>query len=128
MLARQPIFDRDGDSATAEVLISAFTHLNMNDLVGNHQVYVNFTRNLIGQILPFHKSRLVVEVLEDIVIDDHVADPIKALADEGYSIALDDSTRNAGADLLLPLADIVKLDVFALDRPTLRHHVEQMRP
>jgi len=35
------------------VLISAFTHLNLNDLVANHHVYVNFTRNLIGHTLPF---------------------------------------------------------------------------
>ena len=44
LLARQPIFDRDGDSATSDVLINAFTHLNMNNLVGNHHFYVNFTR------------------------------------------------------------------------------------
>jgi hypothetical protein len=47
VLARQPIFDRDGASATSAVLINAFTHLNMNDLVGNHHVYVNFTRTAL---------------------------------------------------------------------------------
>ena len=114
LLARQPLFDRD--SATVEVLINAFTHLNMNDLVGNHQVYVNFTRNLIGHALPLNKSRLGIEALEDIVIDNNVVDLINALADEVYSIALDDFKIKTGDERLLSLADIVKRTMTCLTR------------
>jgi EAL and modified HD-GYP domain-containing signal transduction protein len=96
--------------------------LNTNGLVGSHQVYVNVTRNMIGHALPFDKSRLVIEVFEDIVIDDDVVTLIKALADEGDTIALNDFKLNAGAARRLLLANIVKLDVIALERPTQRQH------
>jgi EAL and modified HD-GYP domain-containing signal transduction protein len=150
LLARQPIFDCDtnivayellfrqvhadnagvvdGDSATSQVLINAFTHLNMNSLVGDNRVYVNFTRNLIGYSLPFDKSRLVIEVLEDVIFDDELVALIKTLADDGYTIALDDFELKPGAERVLPLVDVVKLDVIALDRQALRYHVEQLRP
>ena len=90
LLARQPIFDRntevvayellfrefdpeqanvlDGDRATSTVLINALTNLDLLQLVGSGQAYVNFTANLLDVDIPLDPARCVIEVLEDVEI------------------------------------------------------------
>ena len=112
LMARQPIFDSevgvvayellfrqtdlneapvtDGDSATSELLINAFTHFNIDDVVGNKRAYVNFTRKLLDEPILFDKRRFDIEVLEDVVMDAELVSCIARLVAEGYTIALDD--------------------------------------
>ena len=42
-----------------------------------------------------------------------------SLRDRGYAIALDDFVPGGPAEALVPFASFVKLDVLALDQPTL---------
>ena len=82
LLARQPILDatlhivayellfRDaewapelrpvgvaGDQATSRVLLNAFEELDIAAVVGRHQAYINFTRQLIFAPPPFDHRR-----------------------------------------------------------------------
>lgn len=134
LLARQPIFDRklnvvayellfrastdnradfiDGDHATSQVLLNAFTELNITDVVGNNKAFINFTRNLILTPQPFEKNHFVVEVLEGLKVDAELIEGIKQLKDKGYTVALDDFVLQEENLKLLDYADIVKLDVL----------------
>lgn len=151
LMARQPIFNNeiaivayellfrrsadidaaniiDGDSATSELLINAFTHLNIDDVVGSKRAYVNFTRRLLSSPPPFDKSRFVIEVLEDVELDENLLSSLQRLSGSGYTIALDDFVMQPGAESLLKLADIVKIDVLDYSSEALRQCVEHLAP
>ena len=151
-LARQPIYDRDlhiygyellyradmenkapadaGDQATSTVLINALNEIGLESLVGDHFAFVNLTRGFVvgDNPLPFGERQFVIEILEDIGPEPCVLAGAKRLAQQGYIIALDDFVL---ADHLLPmveLADIIKIDVLALDEATVREHINTIRP
>lgn len=150
LMARQPIYDKDvnvvayellfrqfetgsakiidGDAATSELLIDAFTQWDIREIVGNTKAFVNFTRKLIGNPPPFDRQHLVIEVLEDVPIDEQLVEDLKVLANQGYTIALDDFVHTPQADLILPLADIVKIDILQLSSSELDDHVKLLAP
>jgi c-di-GMP phosphodiesterase len=150
LLARQPIFNRkmqvvayellcrtsevnqaifdNGDRASSQVILHAYTDLSMATVVGPHQAYINFTRTLLITPPPFDRSQLVVEVLEGQQIDAEILDSLKILKDQGYTIALDDFVLGPETSQLLPYADIVKLDVLALNQHQLYEHINYLKP
>jgi c-di-GMP phosphodiesterase len=135
--ARQPIFDRsrrvcgyellyrsgpvdragftDGVSATAQVLANAFADVDSPDLLGGLPAFVNLPRELIVSraILAFPPDRVAVEVLEDVTPDAEVMAALAELRAAGYRIALDDYGAGDPRRLLVPFADIVKVDLMA---------------
>jgi c-di-GMP phosphodiesterase len=135
--ARQPIFDRgrrvcgyellyrsgpvdragfaDGAGATAQVLANAFADVDSPDLLGGLPAFVNLPRELIVSraILGFPPDRVAVEVLEDVTPDAEVIAALAELRAAGYRIALDDYGSNDPRRLLVPFADIVKVDLMA---------------
>ncbi|MGD8176484.1 EAL and HDOD domain-containing protein [Marinimicrobium sp. ARAG 43.8] len=150
LLARQPIFDRsmsvvayellcrtsdlnhievsDGDSASSQVLLHAFTDLSLDSVVGKHKAYINFTRNLLITPPPFDRRQLVVEVLEGQRVDSSLLNGLAQLKAEGYTIALDDFILSDDTRPLLDYADIVKLDVLQLSEIELTTHIDRLRP
>ncbi len=80
----------DGDAATSQLLVDAFTEWDIREIVGNSQAFINFTKQLIGNPPPFDKDLLVIEVLEDVPIDAELVADLKALSNDGYNIAIDD--------------------------------------
>ncbi|MBL4680973.1 MAG: HDOD domain-containing protein [Pseudomonadales bacterium] len=148
-MARQPIYDQmsnitayellfrqygeehalvvDGDAATSEVLVNVFTHFNIDDIVGNKKAYINFTEKLIAEPPPFDKRHFVIEVLEDIEINDSLVANLTSLRQQNYVIALDDFIYNDQSHRILPLADIVKIDVLLLSQKELVEHVIALR-
>lgn len=150
VMARQPIYDKqsnvvayellfrqcgattadvvDGDAATSELLLDAFTQWDIREIVGNTRAFVNFTRTLIGKPPPFDKQLLVIEVLEDVPIDEELACNLKDLSEQGYTIALDDFVHSPNAEQILPYADIVKIDLMQLSPTELEEQVTLLRP
>ena len=142
LLARQPIFDSqievvayellfreldadnanvtDGDRATSAVLVNAFTNLDLRQLLGNSKAYVNFTANLLDVDIPLEPERCVIEVLESVEVTPELIARLKVLKARGHQIALDDFVYYADAAPLLALADIIKLDVLALEDAQLK--------
>ena len=141
LLARQPIFDvnievvayellfrefdaeqanvTDGDRATSAVLVNALTNLDLSQLVGEGQAFVNFTANLLEVDLPLEPKRCVIEVLEDVVVTPELIARLEVLKARGHKIALDDFLYYEEAAPLLPLADVIKLDMLALSETEL---------
>lgn len=150
-IGRQPIYDRalqvyayellyrsgeensagmpDGDVATSQVILNAFTEIGIENLVGKHLAFINLTRGFIigDNPLPLTQGKVVLEVLEDIVVDDALIDAVRKLSQAGYLIALDDFIFHESLRPLVDVADIIKIDVRALTRETVSAHVTELR-
>ncbi len=146
-IGRQPIFDArqsvigyelmyrrqdqahakiiDGDQATSQIFINSFLEMGLDKVVGKHQAFINVTRNFITNtdLLPPPSAQLVLEILEDIKIDDAVIAAVLRLKRMGYIIALDDFIYHPDLKPLVSMANIIKLDVQALNHVELEEHV-----
>lgn len=149
LLARQPIFDSSlktvahellfrppntgrlqqlsGDQATSQVIINAFTEIGFKKVSDNKPVFINFTRKWLIDPPPFDPSQVIIEVLESIEMDAEVVEALQRLADQGFTIALDDFVYTSAWEDALRIAHIVKLDVLELDRSTLEAWVTRLR-
>jgi c-di-GMP phosphodiesterase len=152
-VGRQPIFNRrlevmgyellyrsmqadranvtDGDQATAEVLTHTFSQLGLDTLVdGQKKVFINATRSfLVGRYpLPFPPTNVVLEVPEDIQVDQVLIQALRALAKQGFQIALDDVISMEQIAHLWSLADIVKIDLMGTSRAQMLDIVARLRP
>jgi c-di-GMP phosphodiesterase len=151
-VARQPIFNRrlevagyellfrggpvsealvaSSEGATATVVLNSFTEIGLERIVGSHTAWVNVSREFVlsGLARTVPPGLVGLEILEDQVVDDRFINAIRALKSHGYRIALDDFEYGPGAEALLPLVDVVKLDMLKLGREKLAWHVERLRP
>jgi EAL and modified HD-GYP domain-containing signal transduction protein len=135
MVGRQPIFDAksrvhgyellfrgpgsqrpDGDAMTADVLVHSILDVGLDALVGDKLAFVNATRAfLVGeQDLVLPPIQTVVEICEDVPRSPEVLAGCQRLAQEGYTLALDNYRVSQDDDAFLELASIVKLDVLAM--------------
>lgn len=138
-VARQPIYDRDlnvfayellfrsgdgheaaavrnGQAATATVVVNTFANMGLQDLVGNRAAAINVSESFLvdAHSLQLPADRLILELLETIEVDREVVDGVQILKARGYSIALDDFEYRPELEPLVEIADIIKLDVHAL--------------
>lgn len=151
-VGRQPIFDRkqavygyellfrmdpaaqaqivDGTASTAQVVLNTFLELGLDTVVGPHRAFVNATRDFLvgGFATHLPPERIVIEVLEDIPPDADVQFALRELRHAGYMIALDDFVFREELRPLLPLADIVKIDISILTDAQLVEHVRLLEP
>ena len=121
----------DGTRATATVLVNAFVEIGLDTIVGAHTpALVNFTRDFLLQDYAaiFPPDRVVLEILENVTVDDDLIAAMRRLSAQGYRFALDDFIYHDHLQPLVELADLVKLDVHALDRTSLEAHVARLRP
>ncbi|MFT7289267.1 MAG: EAL and modified HD-GYP domain-containing signal transduction protein [Halieaceae bacterium] len=134
-IARQPIFDRsldlfayellfrtsdsgaaprdfDDDVATAQVL-STSEEVGLKKLVGEHRAFINLPHKFLAEpdLLPAQPENVVLEVLEHVALDDAVINGMRALAERGYTLALDDYVYDPRFEAALPYVSIVKLDI-----------------
>lgn len=120
----------DGDRATTEVLIGSCMDFGLEALVGEQPAFINLTRSFVlgERPLPFPSERVVLEILEDVVFDPPVLAGLARLAEQGFTIALDDFQFQEDAVPALAIADIVKVDVLQHDPAELERQVAQLRP
>ena len=120
----------DGDNATTNVIINAITEIGMDQLVGPHQAFINLTHNHILQMaerpLPELKNRLVLEILEDIKAEKEIINAVTKLANDGFTIALDDFIFNESLQPLIDISNIIKIDLMALSPDELEAHVKKL--
>lgn len=150
-VGRQPIFDQSlnvvgfelfyrasldastaadsGDRATAVVVVSTFTELGPQRLVGDHPACLNVTRNfIVGALpLPVPAAGIVLELLPTVGADAEVIDGMQRLRSQGFKLALDDYALNDPRAALIPYADIVKIDIARTPPAQLKVLVEQLR-
>ena len=150
-IGRQPIYDRklgvyayellfrtadmnraaitDGDKATSDVIINTFLEIGLDNIVSDRLAFINLTRSFFvnEHSISLPKDRVVLELLEDIDADEEVVAGVKRLSDQGYTIALDDFIYHESLKPLVQLANIIKIDIMALDRDEVRDHVQALR-
>ncbi len=119
----------DGDRATSRVIINTFMEIGLDNIVHNRLAFINLTRAFFTEehAVPLPRDRVVLEVLEDIVADDELIAGVRRLSEQGYIIALDDFIYHESLKPLVALANIVKIDVMALDHETIAEHVKELR-
>ncbi|RZI42807.1 EAL domain-containing protein [Herbaspirillum sp. HC18] len=137
-LARQPILNRgqslvayellfrradagtasviDDRAATASVIEHA-TELGMENVIGGARGFVNIDASVLMsdfvQFLP--RDKVVLEILETVKATQEVLSRVQELKGAGYVFALDDViSESADVDLLLPMVDIVKVDIAGM--------------
>ncbi|OMH33571.1 hypothetical protein BGP75_11110 [Motiliproteus sp. MSK22-1] len=152
LMARQPIFDRqlsvvayellyrsgssggaaflDGDEATSDVILNAYTGAGADVLARNLPVFVNFTHRILVEhrIPKLLRSRVVIEVLEDTEIDTPLIVALSRLKTEGFRLALDDFVFQDKYLPLLDIVDIIKLDVLQLSSEELVENIKLLQP
>lgn len=150
-LARQPILDReqnliayellfrrsdsggaqvDNDlAATAHVIVSLFSEMGVQAVLGTARGFVNVSREMLLsdmiELLP--AQQVVLEILETVDVDNAVVERCVALKKQGFTLALDDFTlMREEYRALLPLVDVVKVDVMALTDAELAQAVARL--
>jgi c-di-GMP-related signal transduction protein len=146
MVGRQPIFGpkldvrgyellfRDpgatttgAEAITADVLGRAGLENGLQSLVGDKLAFVKASRPfLVGELeMPFLPEQTVIEILDDVAGDEEAVAGCHRLAEQGYTLALDDHRSGEFDDPLAELASFVKLDVLALSKLQLAFDVER---
>lgn len=132
-VARQPIIDRDEKVFGYELLFrngleNSFSGnldeasratldrsllMGLDVLCDGRRAFVNCTRDTLIKglvtLLPPHST--VVEILESVPADPDVFAACHNLKEQGYAIALDDYVAGDGREALVPLADIIKVEM-----------------
>jgi EAL and modified HD-GYP domain-containing signal transduction protein len=101
------------DRSTSEVISTAFGKFGLERLGERRNLYLNATRALITGVvpMPFGPQNIVLEVVEGLVVDAELLAGLVALKQRGFRLAIDGLVDGPEHAQLLPLVDVVKLDV-----------------
>lgn len=116
--------------ATNQVITDTILEIGLNELVGPHLAFINFTTHNLLDETPLHlpKERIVIEVLESVTVDAHIVENLREFSRQGYMIALDDFVLSPEWLPLLEIADIIKLDVMANSLEDTHKLIQQLKP
>ena len=135
LIGRQPILDRDGRitayellfrspcedranvldpvAATATVILGALSGFGVQQILGEHQGFVNVDERLLFddalELLP--RESVVLELLESIRPTEAVVRRCEQLQSRQWKLALDDHEYAPEYEPLYPLVDVVKIDL-----------------
>ncbi|HEY0962221.1 MAG TPA: HDOD domain-containing protein [Pseudomonadales bacterium] len=151
-LARQPIFDiqmevhayeilfrnsatnsasiADGNKATSTLITNTFVEMGIDEIADGRVAFINLTRDfLVGKLpMPIEPGKVVLEILEDISADPESIAGTRALAAQGYALALDDFVMSDANRELIPFASVIKIDIRPFDAEGLLQQVIKLRP
>jgi c-di-GMP-related signal transduction protein len=147
-VALQPIFDRrrkvfgyealsrskwenrftgDPDTATRTMIDDWLLH-GLDDLTGGSRTFINCTfQALTGGSFTLLPERTVLELLETVEPSPEVVRACRKMKALGYQIALDDFQLSRKMDVLLALADYVKVDFRLTDSDKRRAIVRRLK-
>lgn len=150
-VARQPIFDAqeqvwayellfrssaqaktaavtEDDLATASVIADGFS-LAFSGMDKSRKAFINFPQRLLldGSVYAMPKEICVVEVLETITPTPEMVTALRRIKEHGYVIALDDYVGQPGFENVIPLADIVKVEVLGMEPERMRYISADLR-
>jgi EAL and modified HD-GYP domain-containing signal transduction protein len=109
----------DEDQATSSVIADGLA-LAREGMDGSARVLINFPESMLvggaGFALP--KDACIIEILENVQPSKAALDAVRRLKEAGYTLAVDDFSGQPELKPFVDLADIVKVDVLALDSDT----------
>lgn len=121
--------DDNGDRMSSDMLLHAVLEIGNRNITNNCPAFINVTRSILlnGSLDAMPPARIGLEVLETVSVDGALIERLRALRSRGFKIALDDFVCSPERDALIDHADIVKLDVLALDEAALERQVRVLR-
>lgn len=119
-----------GTQATNQIITDTLLEIGLNNIVGEHRAFINFTTQNILEKTPLHlpKDRIVIEILESIKIDLQVINNVREFAGQGFLIALDDFVFSSDWQPLVEIADFIKIDVMASSLEEIKALVTKLKP
>ncbi|HEX4153964.1 MAG TPA: HDOD domain-containing protein [Steroidobacteraceae bacterium] len=121
--------DDDGDRMSSDMLLNAALEVGIKKINAACPVFINVTRNILlnGGLDSLPSERLGLEVLETVSVDEPLLERLRVLRSLGFKIALDDFVFSPERAPLIEHADIIKLDVLALNDAELERHVRLLK-
>ena len=121
---------KDDLSATANVIVNAYGHLGIQNVLGQQRGFINVTKELIMSdvigLLP--NKQVVLEMKSSDKFDDELIAQCSELKKAGYQFALDSVvSMNEDFQRILPFINIVKIDVSKLTEKELADLVNQFK-
>jgi EAL and modified HD-GYP domain-containing signal transduction protein len=118
-----------GTQATNQIITDSILELGLNNIVGSHKAFINFTtQNILDKTaLKLPKDRIAIEVLESVEIDSSIINNLKELSGLGYTIALDDFVFSDEWEPLIEFADIIKLDILEMGEIKTRELIQKLK-
>lgn len=119
----------DDVMATTAVIRHAFVDLGVGEVLGDRLGFINVSETLLMDdlldVLPCDK--VVLEILETVKVSPPLLERLAQLRQKGFRLAMDDVIElDADRLALLPLVDIVKIDLVALSLLQLRQLVADL--
>lgn len=152
-LARQPVYNRDlqvvayellyrtgegaraidpitePDQATSSVVINAVLNVGLGRITGGKPALINVTHSfLLSGNLPAKLSEhLMPEILENAEIDAELVNCVGRYRESGFKFALDDFEYASKWEAIIPLADIIKIDVLKQSPKQVAYTLSQLQ-
>ena len=124
-------FFSDPENATRYVIERSILEWGLSHLVGNGIGFFNVTQEFLrcGMYTILPADRVVLELPATLQYDGPTIDAIRGAVQIGYRIALDDvvTMNTPGIELVLPLVDIVKVEMMSLTPDEARDLVISLR-
>jgi c-di-GMP phosphodiesterase len=106
------------DIAATTSVIARLVKLGIDQVLGASRGFINIDAEVLMSELIFclPSDQVVLEILETVTATDRIVQRVANLKKAGYAFALDDVVSDsANVQALLPLVDIIKLDLGGLD-------------
>ncbi len=117
-------------AASSNVIIDTYGQLGIENVIGKRRGFIKVDADLLKNdaICMLPKKHVVLEILKNVTIDDDVIHRCMELKKKGYQIALSNVTQlNSQLERLLPLVNVVKINVNTLGQNTLLSLVRNLK-
>jgi len=120
----------DNSAASANVIIDTYGQLGIENVIGKRRGFIKVDAKLLlnDAICIVPKKHVVLEILRSVEINDEIIQRCSFLKQKGYQLALSSITHlDACLDRIMPLINVVKVNVTALSQPDLLMLIKKLR-
>jgi len=120
----------DNCAASANVIIDTYGQLGIENVMGKRRAFIKVDAKFLlsDAVFLLPKKHIVFEILRNVEIDDAIIERCSEIKQKGYQIALSNVVRiEEHFDRLMPLANVVKINVGALDDKALAHLIKKLK-
>lgn len=120
----------DNSAASANVIIDTYGQLGIENVIGKRRGFIKVDDKLLlnDTICMLPKKHVVLEILRSVDINDEIIQRCSLLKQKGYQLALSNVTHlDARFDRIMPLINVVKINITALSQQDLLSLVKRLR-
>lgn len=121
--------DINPDEATSKILTNNHLDIGLEDITDGKLAFINFHQDTLQHRFPtsLDPKRVVIEVVETVELTPELIQACISIKEMGYKLALDDFDFDAKWEVLLPYADIVKVDIVECDPVLMRSNIKRLK-